>query len=79
MIFLGGEVSVGSESRVTHFFNMGKMEDLLSFRVLQGSSFLSNEINTKRGKVSLIFSTRVKSKTCFLPPFNRGRPYSLMK
>ena len=55
MIFLGGEVSVGSESRVTHFFNMGKMEDLLSFRVLQGSSFLSSEINTKRGKVSLIF------------------------
>ena len=27
MIFLGGEVSVGSESRVTYFFNMGKMED----------------------------------------------------
>ena len=33
------------------FFNKGKMEDLLSPPVLQGSSFLSNEINTKRGKV----------------------------
>ena len=37
------------------------MEDLLSPPVLQGSSFLSNEINTKRGQVSHIFSTRVKS------------------
>ena len=39
----------------------------------------SSEINTNRGKVSLIFSTRVKSMTSFLPLFYRGRPSSLMK